>query len=454
MALAFENPARAWEPYEPDPEHPWDLRRAGHLYRRAAFGATREELWRAVREGPRRTLDRLLQPAGDVQAFNRTHDDLEKTAAKSQDAAPLRAWWLRRMLTTPHPLVEKMTLFWHGHFAVSNARVKNARLMRDHVAKLRGGALGSFRSLLEEMVRDPAVLLGLGAKAGRKAAPGEDFARVVLEDFTLGPGTCTDRDVRESARAFTGRFVLRGKLRTFPREHDSGVKEILGRRGAFRAEDVVEIAVDHAATSRWIVRKLYRWLVSEIETPGEDALLAPLAASFARDHDLAGLVERMLRSKIFFSATAYRCRVKCPVEFALGIVKACGGMVSTTRLARDLATLGKNIFHPPTVKGWAGGRHWINGGTWTGRSNLALALLRGSGPYGNPLDPAALAGKYGHAEPMQAGRFLLDLFLQGDVNSEAKVSLLGVLQGPGRDPGTAIRRFAHAVVTLPEFHLA
>jgi hypothetical protein len=453
VTAAGLDPARAWEPYEPDADRPWNLGRAGHLLRRAGFGATWDELRQALRHGPRPTIDRLLKPAGDVVAFDRTHDRYE-AAVGPQDTASLRAWWLRRMLTTPHPLQEKMTLFWHGHFAVSNGRVGDARLMRALVGKLRTHALGSFRTLLDAVVGDPAVALGLGAKIGRKARPNEEFARVLLAEFTLGPDACTERDVRESARAFTGWSVLRGRRRYFAREHDGGRKRILGRDGAWTAADAVRILLEHPATSRHIVRRLFRWLIAETASPVDETLIAPLAVSFARDHDIGKLVQRILRSNLFFSAAAYRQRVKGPVEFALGLARAAEAMVPTVPLGADLAALGQDLYHPPTVQGWTGGRHWINGATWVRRSNLALALAAGSGPYGEKLDLAALAARHGHAAPADAGRFLVDLYLQGDVAPPTRAFLLRGLDRSRVDPKTAVRRCAHALATLPEFHLA
>jgi len=447
------DPARAWEPYEPGPDRPWDLVRAGHLFRRAGFGADWGELERALRQGPQRTLDRLLRPTEDARAFDRTHDGYE-AAVGAGDAEALRAWWLRRMLTTPRPLQEKMTLFWHGHFAVSNARVKDARLMRALVATLRAHALGSFRTLLEAVAEDPAVALGLGAGVGRKARPNEEFARVLLEVFTLGPEACTEQDVRDCARAFTGWSVFRGRRRYYAREHDGGRKTILGRTGALAAADAVRLALEHPATARHIVRRLYRWLISEADPPADEALIAPLSASFARDHDIGKLVERMLRSNLFFSAAAYRQRIKSPVEFALGIARSAEAVVPTTPLGGHLAALGQDLLHPPTVRGWSGGRHWINGATWAGRSRLALALLGGPGPYGEKLDAAALAGRHGHATPAEAGRFLLDLYLQGDVTPQARAALLQGLERSGRDAKTSVRACAHGLAALPEFHLA
>ena len=444
------DPRWAWAVYEPDADRPWNLARAGHLYRRAAFGASWEQLQQALSDGPQRTIDKLLRPPAEAAQFNRTYDEYE---AATGSVDQLRAWWLRRMIQTPHPLQEKMTLFWHGHFATNAVKVKNARLMQQHVRLLRSQALGSFRILLEGISQDPAVLLWLGAEASRKAQPNENLTRVLMETFTLGPDHCTEDDIRAAARAFTGWFVLRNKLRYIPREHDGNEKQILGQKGNFTRDDVTRIILEQPATSRRLVRKLYRWLISETEQPDE-ALISPPAESFAKDYDVLKLVETMLRSNLFFSAAAYRRRIKSPAEFAIGIIKALEETVSTTQLANDLADLGQNLYNPPTVKGWAGGQHWINSTAIVARQNLASALLQGSGPYGNKLDPRAVAQRHGCATPESTRRFLLDLFLQGGLGPDVYDSLSKTRRRQDDDLGERTRYLAHAIVTLPEFHLA
>jgi len=312
---------------------------------------------------------------------------------------------------------------------------------------------GRFAPLLEAVSRDPAVLLGLDAAANRKAQPNEQPARTIIEVYSLGPGHASEADLRSAARAFTGWFVLRGRLRYIEREHDTGTKRFLGEEGDLDADDVVRILLKQPAVSRLLVRKLYRRLIRETEEPG-DALLAPLVESFRKDYDVASLVETMLRSNLFFSPAAYRRRIKSPVEFALGIVRDLEGMVSTTQLGQDLAALGQNLYHPPTVRGWRGGRYWINRATLIGRGNLAAALLLGSEPYGEKLDPAAIAGKHGFAEFQPAARFLLKLFLQGDIEADVGESLLKDAAANGGDLSHRLRRLARAIATLPEFHLA
>jgi uncharacterized protein (DUF1800 family) len=451
---ARTDPGWAWAAYEPDGRRPWTLALAAHLYRRAAFGAGWEQLQQALSDGPQRTVDILLEPQAGVEDFNRTYDGYENAAAASVDG--LRAWWLRRMIETPQPLLEKMTLFWHSHFATNGGAV-HPRLMQAHMQLLRRHALGSFDALLRALSHDPALLLWLEADVNRKATPNESFVRPLMETFTLGAGNFTEGDVREAARAFTGWLVLRNRLRYIAHEHDETAKRILGREGNFTDEDVVGIVLEEPATPRMLVRKLYRWLISETQEPHE-ALIAPLAGSFAKDYRIVRVVETMLRSNLFFSARAYRQRIKCPVEYGVGIVNALDGMVSTTRLAQDLADLGQDLCHPPTVKGWRGGRYWIDAAATVRRCNLSAALLQGGKPYGDKLDPWAAAQQRGYATPESAARFLLELFVQGDLEPDARTRLLEEVQAPatGRDvePKPALCHLAYSIVTQPEYHLA
>ena len=445
------DPEWAWSPYQPDEKRPWNLARAGHLYRRAAFGANWEQLQQAVADGPQRTVERLVQGEADVADFNATYDEYEAAGAGAGSTDGLRSWWLMRMMRSPHPLLERMTFFWHAHFAVSNAKVQNAAMMHNYVKLLRKDALGRFDSMLASISHDPAMLLGRDAAANRRSQPCEHVPREFFVRSCLGTGHFSENDIHEAARAFTGWFVMKGRIRYIAREHDPGVKKILGEEGNFNDLDVVRLLLQQPITPRRLVQKLYRQLISETAEPS-DALVGPLAESFAGNYDIAALLGRMLGSNLFFSPTAYRRRIKSPLEFALGIVSGLGDTVSASQLGRDIAALGQNLYEPPTADGWPGGTQWINVATSLGRANLAFALLSGEKPYGEKLDPKAVAAKHGHPSGQSAGQFLLDLFLQGDVDDAVKESVLKAAQAD--DTPQALRRLAHLVVALPEFQLA
>ena len=424
------DPQWAWVRYVPDARRPWNLALAGHLYRRAAFGASWPQLQRSLAAGPQPTLDELLRPATDVAAFNKQFDDFETPPGDDRSATELRAWWLQRMIRTPQPLLEKMTLFWHGHCAASNAKAESAPLMQRYLQLLRRHALGDFRALLGGLVHEAALFATFDAKLNRKAQPSDGFARWLLEAHL---GDATEADVRETARAFTGWFVQLGQLRYIEREHDASEKKILGRTGNFGSDDVVKLVLDQPATAATLVRKLYRWLISETAEP-DAALLAPLVNAYAKNFDTLALVETMLRSNVFFSPDAVGQRVKSPVEYALGIVQGLEITIATQPLGDALAGLGQSLLHPPTTHGWSGGRNWLNPATVAGRLKLAEALLRG-GPYSEHLNLAALAQKNG--QPPDA--FFAQLYLQNAATTRGEPDAF---------------RTAYAAVSQPEFLLA
>lgn len=432
------DPAWAWARYQSSEERPWTLALAAHLYRRAGFGTNWGQLQEAMKNGPQKTVDGLLNPREDVTSFNQTYDGYDRSVGRSESADELRAWWLRRMLLTPFPLLEKMTLFWHSHFAVNNVIVKNAAFMRQYMHLIRTQALGSFDTLLQGICHDPAALIGLNAIENRKSQPNPALAKALLTHFTVGPDHAGTKTVREVARAFTGNFVRRGRFLKIEREHDSGPKQLYGQTGPFRDTDVIRILLQQPATSEHIVRKLYAWLLNEVDTP-DASLIEPLVRSFSRDHNIARLVETMLRSNLFFSQACYQQRIKCPVEYALGIVKALEGMVSTTQLAKDLAELGQDLYHPPTVKGWPGSYAWINEASLIQRANLAHALLDKDEPYKGKLKPKTILEKYDRTADQSEAQYLADLLLQKDLTLPA-----------GESPA----RTVYSIVTSPEFHLA
>lgn len=424
---AMNNPQRAWARFAPDRDHPWDLKRAAHLYRRAAFGVTWPQLQQAMRDGPDRTIDRLITPPREeIDAFDRRQDSMEDAAANSIEQ--LRAWWLRRMIATPAPLIEVMTLFWHDRFAVRADRVKDGRVMLGYLRLLRAHATGQYGPMLSAALRDPALLAGFDADANRKAMPSDHLARRVLAYLGPGAGRFTEADVAAAARSMTGWFALRGSARFIEREHDdaTGSSDDLARR----------LLADRTTAER-LARDLYRRLISDIDPPA--ALIAPLVERLHPDYPVGPVVEMMLRSNLFFSDVAYRRRVKSPVELAVGLVRSLGGIVPTEPLGHDLAALGQDLLNPPTAAGWPRGPRWINTISLLGRADLAGALLAADGPYGGKLD---LASDQSNAT------FVLNLLVQNDLPEAARTALLS-----GAAPGR-LRQLAHAVCCLPEYQLA
>jgi uncharacterized protein (DUF1800 family) len=464
MAEAI-NPRWAWERHQPSSEAPWDMKKVGHLYRRAGFGATAAELEAALKAGPDKTIESLLKGGAGQEEFEQLTLSLAQSIGRSNNAAQLPAWWLYRMLYSPHPLREKLTLFWHNHFATSNAKVQNAGFMLGQYDLLYRHALGNFRSLVQEISKDPAMLVWLDTRGSKKGNPNENYARELMELFTLGVGNYTETDIRQAAKAFTGWEIKAGKAHFTAAQHDDGDKTVLGQTGNWQGSDIVRICLEQKSAPYFIARKLYRYLISETIDPTPE-LLEPLADQFKKsDYDFGKLVEIVLRSNLFFSAGVYRTSVKSPVEFAIGIVRALEGRIGTTALANSLQGLGQNLFNPPSVKGWDGGPTWLNGQTLLFRQNLALSLTSTQDDrFGRRTDPAALLKKHGKQSDAEITDFLLRLFLQGDVPPESRSQITNYLEKTRQqmypvfwtEQDTAdhrVRAVCHLILTLPEFQL-
>jgi uncharacterized protein (DUF1800 family) len=475
------NPASAWQPWQPSPADPWGRKWAAHLLRRATFGASRADLLLAEKLGLQATLDLLLHGRPAAEDLDETLTDVGRVAAE-QGIDQLRGWWLYCMLHSPHPLREKLTLFWHNHFATSDEKVQSAELMFRQNGLLRRHALGKFGLFLQAISKDPAMLVWLDSNRNVKGAPNENYARELMELFSLGVGNYTEKDIREAARAFTGWQATGGGFKFDARFHDDGVKTVLGKTGVFNGENVVRIVLTQPAAARFLVRKLYHFLISEtVEPPA--ALLEPLCDSFRKsDYDIAALVRTMLSSRQFFSRHAFRQRIKSPVEFVIGAVQAvylrCDekdpnyAPVPQRVLVSRLAAMGQHLFAPPNVKGWPGGRAWMNTSTMLERDNFAESLALGTlwtnppavstaasgGEYLPPraLDPARVLHEEKAARPEDVVRVLLDLYVPGGVRPEARTKLIAFV-ADGKPTGAALDRRArevvHAILTMAEYQV-
>ena len=478
------DPDQAWEPWKPEARDPWNPRWAAHLLRRAAFGGSPEQVARAVRDGLGPTVKRLLEGAPGHDKTDTLLAGVGERFASGGQIEKLRGWWVYAMLHGGHPLREKLTLFWHGHFATSVAKVKSARLMYRQNQLLRKHALGGFPALLRDVGRDPAMLVWLDSNRNVKGSPNENYARELMELFTLGEGNYTETDVREAARAFTG-WHTDDEQTAFAfnkDEHDGEAKTVLGRAGNWDGDDVVGIVLNRPACGLFLAGKLYREFISE--TPPPRALLEPLARRLrASGYKIADLVGTMLRSRLFFSAHAFQRRVKSPAEFVLGAVQAAWpGPVGTPGLAFALERIGQTLFAPPNVKGWPGGRTWLNTSFLLARNNFAEQVVlgngvfptappdeaktpeEGKGPPGRdkPADPdpafdvAARFTKTDPTRPADLADDLLAVFLPGCASANTRKQVAAYLQ-EGRPRGIhlreRIREAAHAVLCSAEYQL-
>jgi uncharacterized protein (DUF1800 family) len=436
----------AWTRYEPSAGSPWNLRRVVLLHRRCGFAATWEELERDLADGPHASIDRLLQARSRTHVptdFEEAQRQLAGGAIASSDIARLQAWWIFRMLHGPDPLAERLTLLWHDHFATSQAKVNDVGHMHAQNETLRRHACGPFRELLLAMLRDPALLIWLDAPANGKAKPNENLARELLELFTLGVGHYDEQDVKEAARTLTGWSVRRGRVFEAAADHDDGEKRVLGRTGALRTPDLAAILLDHPATSERLAWRLVTTFLGE--EVASDAARAELAAELrTHDLDLCHAVDLVLRSELFFSERNLDARVASPVEFIVGLARALEldrEHVSTLLLADWAARMGHELFLPPNVGGWKGGRSWLDTQGLVQRANFVTALARGElAPRSR--DWTSWASERGGEAGLDASLELIARVLRG-------APFVGTAPGAGGDPSARVGE----LLARPEFLL-
>jgi uncharacterized protein (DUF1800 family) len=361
----------------------------GHLYRRAGFGATRDQLEAALARGYEATVDELLHPENapplEEDLIYRYYPDMKE----SRQIDPAQSLWVYRMINTQRPLEEKMTLFWHYLFATGFGKLNHAKVMTNQVTMLRKHALGNFRTLLVEISRDPAMIFWLDNHTNTKRVHNENYGRELLELFSLGIGNYTEDDVKNCARAFTGwslkptipaaqpygrfdwEFEFRSDL------HDYGEKQFLGERGNFDGTDIVDIIVRQPAAAEFVAMRLYTYFVSD--TP-DQAAIDDLAAVYTESqYDIRAMMRSLLLSDAFRSEKAYYAKVKSPAEHVAGIMRFVEDFTFPKHGIRDISLecryMGQDLLNPPSVEGWHVAKEWIDTGILVERINFAAAQV-------------------------------------------------------------------------------
>ena len=372
---------------------PDDIR---HLLARTGFAVSPAELKQLPALDYPAAVDRLLaqtrttavtpppdwvdDPPPDFRALRQASPEEKKAFRKHrrQQGIGLKEWWYSEMLATSSQLTEVMTLFWHNHFTSGLRKVKWPTLMYRQNVLLRRHATGNFRELLHAIARDPAMVLYLDNQTNRVGQPNENFARELLELFTLGEGQYSEQDIKAAARAFTGWKVSRktGRFRFNARQHDDGVKVFLGQTGNFNGDDILDIILQQPRTAEFITGKLW---AAFITTPPDPATLKQLAALFRNnDYEIKPLLRAILTHQDFLAPANRGTAIKSPVVFLVGTARVLELTVPNKRiLVRAGRALGQDIFDPPNVKGWPGGTTWINASTLLLRQQIIQRLLRG-----------------------------------------------------------------------------
>jgi len=481
------------QPYKPSAEDPFDAIKAAHLLNRAGFGGTPAEIDRVMKLGPDGAMEWLFDfPDAGADEQSRTDvpdlsaidgypsdfralqkmlvgktDEEKKEARKKLQMANREAvlatgnWWLKRMAFGPYPLQEKLTLFWHGHFTTSAKDERSATAMWNQNELLRRMSAGNFRSFVRAISRDPAMLDYLNNSQNRKAHPNENYARELMELFTLGIGNYTEDDIKNSARAFTG-WAHDGDDFVFRKfDHDTDVKTFMGRKGNFDGDDIIDIILSKEACGNFIGMELYQFFVND-SCP--DDLKAALG-DILRDnkYEMRPLLRTMFASKAFYHPTVIGSQIKSPVQLVVGTIRTLGlDMPGERAVSGALNQMGQVPLHPPNVKGWPGGHQWISTSTLFVRYNTAVWLAGGSGQFAtmnqrNKFRGVAQAGDTGF-RPSTGGtpEAVVDAWVQRligrPISAEAREVLIDALGGhPERED--SVRKMVQLIVSMPEYQL-
>ncbi len=338
--------------------------------------------------------------------------------ANALETRRLALWWGDRMVATPRPLEEKMTLFWHGHFATSETKVRDYRKLLRQNRTLREHATGNFRDLLMAVMRDPAMLVYLDNGQNIKDHPNENFGRELLELFTMGVGNYTERDIREASRAFTGWTNDAVEFRFDRDKHDDGTKEFLGQRGAFGGDDIVDIILAQPVTAEFVSSKLYRFFVREDLSATTKTRLARVFRE--ADYELKPLLGAIFLSRDFYSDPSVATQIKSPVQLLVSTYRKLGlsGAPTIPDFNAQSRRLGQALLYPPNVAGWSGGRTWITPATLLERGNSMRDVLfpQDSESFGHP--ERRLPGIYARvAQRLAQGMNITNATRSGDSGS-------------------------------------
>lgn len=422
--------------------------RIAHLLRRAGFGASQQELDRFEKMGLTATVDYLLNfEEVDNSALETRLQALNLDLSKAPD---MQRWWLLRMIYTQRPLQEKMAFFWHGLLTSGFRRVGRLDHMLKQNELYRSNALGRYDDMLKAISRDPAMLIYLDSRSNRKAAPNENFARELMELFSLGVGNYTETDVREGARAFTGYFLNNEGFIFNLNQHDAGSKMFLRTQGYHKGDDVIDIIMKQPAALSFVCRKLYNFFASGDPEPRvlESLELAFWASSFS----MKAVLRELFKSEAFYSERVYRFRIKSPVELVAGTFHTLGIKTEAAGLPALLTRMGQTIFDPPNVAGWPGGPAWINSTTMIDRVNFASSIVNNRSAF----KPEETAEKSGAKSWKEAVDYYLNLLLDGNMAAEEREALYDYAGALAKvvDFDVSLRAVVYLILASADYQLA
>lgn len=416
----------------------------------------RREYLKARREGDQEALDK----------FRRA-----RVAANAEDRRmhlKLQRWWLERMTLTPRPSEERLTLLWHGHFASRHRDVQDAYLMEKQNTLFREHANGSFADLATGIIYDPAMIKFLNNDRNNKRRPNENLARELMELFTLGEGHYSEDDIKNGARALTGYHINDNDFQLKNSAHDKGSKTILGHSGPINGESFVKILLNHPACPRFVALKLYRHFVADVSDdwdlldPTTQVVIDELAKQLRESgYELKPVLTTLFKSQHFYDPQLIGKKIKSPVQLVTGTVRQTGAPLRDSRgLTKALAGMGQNLFEPPSVAGWEGGRAWINTSTLFMRQNTCAYLISGARPGKQfrksemGFDPMPLLEGLAEKTPQAVSEHLCDALLGHQVSAERRKPLTRFMEDRGKGVTTdSVTALLVLITAMPEYQL-
>lgn len=494
----------------------WTRAQAAHLLRRAGFGGTPEQIDYLHKLGRSKAVAYLVNyenvPVDPIPVRIERYrgrirklrgldrDERQRARMALQQASRLQyarvtRWWIETMVSSPRPLQEKLVLFWHGHFTSGYREVKSSGALYDQNQLFREKANGNFRDLLLSITDDPAMILYLNTQQNRKGKPNENYARELMELFTMGEGQYTERDIKEAARAFTGISIdlQTGKSVYRSRRHDFGEKTFLGHTGELEPADIIDIILDQPATARFMARKFWEFFAYENPEP---EIVDGLADVLRKNHyDFKPMLTAMFESDAFYGPRARFTHIKSPIELLVGTMRTLEiAPVDTESMVVGLQAMGQTPMQPPNVKGWDGGETWITSSTLFNRYNVLGRLISGTQgardierrrtrrlrrasqvlsaasievgdddkcPLQPAFDPMPIVRAAGVKNAEQLADLFINRLLQRKIAPERRQSIIDAVRphidkkniGDAKN-ADAIRGMIHLIVSMPEYQLS
>lgn len=458
-----------------------DWQKIKHLYLRAGFGLSPNEFESKKKSFLSKEIKAILKirntafktplPSGfsaiqaKMQKAKGNRPKFRELQVKAKNLVPVvNLNWINKMASTSDPLLEKMTLFWHGHFA---CRSDFPHLATNQINTIRKHALGNFQDLVKAISEDPSMIMYLNGQQNTVKKSNENFARELMELFTIGIGNYTEDDVKEAGRAFTGWKTnqIEGSSEFKEGRHDPSLKKFMGKSGNFQGEDIIDIILENKETARFIARKVYRYFVNH--KIDENHINQIANRFFDSNYDISEMMEFIFKSDWFYNKENMGSKIKSPVELIVGMIKTLKIEFENPKPMMYIQrNLGQRLFFPPNVAGWSGDKAWIDNSTLLTRLNLPMYFLAAKNskingvekskikhrkaPIKKEMDLGYFTKKYADTAAAEIAMTLVDHLIQAPLSVSEELLYLKLREGTKDEQ---ILQIIARTMSLPEYQL-